>query len=109
MTGEVCHETDIYDTDISNPRGGRRKPPRVPGRRSPSQAVVARDPGVRGGPSGAGGAIAGLTAQQQAYFNAGKEDFDEAEEIDDGIGPRMNLDSCGGCHSQPAAAARVRR
>ena len=31
VTGEVCHETDIYDTDISNPRGGRHRPPRVPG------------------------------------------------------------------------------
>jgi CxxC motif-containing protein (DUF1111 family) len=66
-----------------------------------SQAVVARDPGVRAGAAGAGGPIAGLTAQQLEYFNAGKEEFDEAEEITDGIGPRMNLDSCVGCHAQP--------
>jgi CxxC motif-containing protein (DUF1111 family) len=63
--------------------------------------VAARDPGVRGG-AGAGDALAGLTAQETEYFNAGKLDFEEAEEAPDGMGPRMNLDSCGGCHSQPA-------
>jgi len=62
----------------------------------------AKDPGVRKDNPGAGGPIAGLTAQQLEYFNAGKLDFDEAEEVDEGMGPRMNLDSCGGCHSQPA-------
>ena len=35
--------------------------------------------------------------------DAGKEDFDEVEEITDGIGPRMNLDSCVGCHAQPSS------
>jgi hypothetical protein len=36
------------------------------------------------------------------YFLAGQADFNEAESVADGLGPRMNLDSCGGCHSQPA-------
>ena len=62
----------------------------------------ARDPGVRGGAAGAGGAIGGLTGNQQAFFELGKEDFEEAEEVDEGLGPRMNLDSCAGCHAQPA-------
>jgi CxxC motif-containing protein (DUF1111 family) len=62
----------------------------------------ARDPGVRYGAPGAGGAIAGLTANQQAFFQVGQDDFEEAEEVDEGLGPRMNLDSCGGCHAQPA-------
>src|SRR4029079_4731106 len=63
---------------------------------------TARDPGVRAGAPGAGGALAGLNGQQNEYFVAGKEDFEEAEEVDEGMGPRMNLDSCGGCHSQPS-------
>jgi mono/diheme cytochrome c family protein len=68
-----------------------------------SQSIVAaRDPGVRGGAVGAGGPLAGLTGQETEYFTAGKLDFDEAEEPDEGMGPRMNLDSCSGCHSQPA-------
>ncbi len=68
-----------------------------------SQSIVtARDPGVRGGVPGAGGPLVGLTAQETEYFTAGKLDFDEAEEPDEGMGPRMNLDSCRGCHSQPA-------
>jgi CxxC motif-containing protein (DUF1111 family) len=68
-----------------------------------SQSVTkARDPGVRAGAAGAGGAIAGLTANQQAFFKVGRDDFAEVEEVEDGLGPRMNLDSCGGCHAQPA-------
>ena len=61
----------------------------------------ARDPGVRDGVD-AGGPIAGLTANQLEFFNLGKTDFEEAEEVDEGLGPTMNLDGCGGCHSQPA-------
>jgi len=62
----------------------------------------ARDPGVRGGSAGAGGAIAGLSVAEQAFFALGLEDFNEAEDVADGLGPRMNLDGCGGCHAQPA-------
>ena len=68
-----------------------------------SQSIAsARDPGVRGGAPGAGAPLDGLTGQENEYFTAGKLDFDEAEEVDEGMGPRMNLDSCSGCHSQPA-------
>jgi len=65
-------------------------------------SLRARDPGVRGGDPGAGGPIAGLTPKEQAFFDRGREDFNEEERVRDGLGPRMNLDSCGGCHSQPA-------
>ena len=60
------------------------------------------DPGVRRGDAGAGAAIPGLSASQLEYFNASLADFAEEEEVDEGLGPRMNLNSCGGCHSQPA-------
>src|SRR2546427_11441382 len=62
----------------------------------------ARDPGVRGGMPGAGGPIAGLTARQLEFFADGKADFESVEDVADGVGPRMNLDGCAGCHSQPA-------
>jgi len=65
-------------------------------------AVKAADPGVRAGAAASGAPLAGLTAQQTEYFNAGQVDFNEAEQVDEGLGPRMNLDSCGGCHAQPA-------
>ena len=65
---------------------------------------TAVDPGVR--PSGsipsAGGVISGLSPNQNEYFVAGQADFAEEETVAEGMGPRMNLDSCGGCHSQPA-------
>src|SRR5262245_41151724 len=62
----------------------------------------ARDPGVRGGAPGAGGHLDGLSGTEVAFFELGKEDFSEAEDVGDGLGPRMNLDGCAGCHSQPA-------
>ena len=63
---------------------------------------LARDPGVRGGDPGAGGSIAGLTGTQTAAFTVGLDDFSSTEVAADGLGPRMNLDSCKGCHLQPA-------
>ena len=62
----------------------------------------ASDPGVRGGPAGAGAPLPGLSPNELAFINLGKEDFEEAEDVADGVGPRMNLDGCGGCHLQPA-------
>ena len=65
-------------------------------------ASLATDPGVRGGAPGAGTAIPGLTANETAFFQAGAEAFAELDNVSDGLGPRFNLDSCAGCHSQPA-------
>ena len=63
---------------------------------------AAKDPGVRGGAAGAGQMLQGLNAQQRALFTDGQADFAEAEGVGDGLGPRFNLDSCGGCHAAPA-------
>ena len=63
---------------------------------------VAKDPGVRNDTSAAGKPLKGLSASQIAFFEAGKDDFAEAEIVADGLGPRFNLDSCAGCHIQPA-------
>ena len=63
---------------------------------------VARDPGVRDGAAGAGSPLPGLSSTQAAFFQAGADEFAEEEGVADGLGPRMNLDSCGGCHIQPA-------
>ncbi|HEV3215019.1 MAG TPA: di-heme oxidoredictase family protein [Vicinamibacterales bacterium] len=68
----------------------------------PPPLGTATDPGVRGGDPGAGAAIAGLTPGQGQFFDAGKADFEQAEGVADGLGPRFNLNSCGGCHAQPA-------
>jgi len=70
---------------------------------SDDSSSAARDPGVRGGAAGAGAPIAGLTETELAFFNTGKDEFEEEEEVGDGLGPTMNLGSCGGCHLQPAA------
>lgn len=62
----------------------------------------ARDPGVRGGPAGAGGPITGLTPVEREMFDVGLEDFSEEEGVTDGVGPRFNFVGCRGCHEQPA-------
>ena len=61
------------------------------------------DPGPRGGAAGAGTPIPGLTAGELDFFtNHGVPQFSQVEAVADGLGPRFNLDSCGGCHIQPA-------
>jgi CxxC motif-containing protein (DUF1111 family) len=62
----------------------------------------AHDPGPRTGPAGAGGPLSGLKPQEQAAFVAGQTEFAAVDNTADGLGPTMNLDSCIGCHTQPA-------
>ncbi len=62
----------------------------------------AKDPGVRGGSAGAGGPLPGLTSTERAFFQAGLAAFLEVETVKVGLGPRFNLDSCGGCHAHPS-------
>jgi mono/diheme cytochrome c family protein len=72
----------------------------------------ASDPGVRVDPPdgrrSAGGMLDGLTAGQKALFTPGLEAFTESDTIASGLGPRMNLDSCGGCHQAPTADRALR-
>src|SRR5256884_1757267 len=72
---------------------GCAAPPALPPR--------AKDPGVRGGPIGAGGPLPGLIGTERAFFQAGLAAFLEVETVKEGLGPRFNLDSCGGCHAHP--------
>jgi CxxC motif-containing protein (DUF1111 family) len=78
----------------------------VVGVAAPLQAQVAtavvQDPGVRGGAPGAGGALPGLTAQEQSFFTASQGTFQEVDDVPGGLGPRFNMDQCSGCHAQPA-------
>src|ERR1700681_2016452 len=61
------------------------------------------DPGPRGGAAGAGTAIGGLTPGELDFFNNhGVPQFSQVEAVADGLGPRFNLDSCGGWHIEPA-------
>src|SRR6266850_605464 len=68
---------------------------------SASSGSGATDPGVRGGDPGVGGALPGLNDVERQYFDVAKEVFQEVDAGPDGLGPRFNLDSCSGCHSQP--------
>src|SRR6202167_924121 len=63
------------------------------------------DPGVRGGPAGAGAPLNGLTADETAFFQDGQARFAEIEVVangsNNGLGPRFNSNQCFSCHSQP--------
>ena len=71
---------------------------------------MARDPGPRGAPVGAGRPINGLSDSQTGFFVDGMLRFEEVTsvsgtllgEVAVGLGPGYNSNSCGSCHSQPA-------
>jgi CxxC motif-containing protein (DUF1111 family) len=67
------------------------------------------DPGLRGGTAGAGSPFSGLGNVESQAFNHGLDAFQEKASVtgtigatEAGLGPRFNLDSCAGCHAQPA-------
>jgi hypothetical protein len=91
-----------------------------------SLCVAQKDPGVRGGPPGAGGPVKGLTLNELALFNEGILRTTQLESVCDtcsdvtlggntgedpnlatltnssGLGARFNGDQCSVCHQQPA-------
>jgi CxxC motif-containing protein (DUF1111 family) len=68
------------------------------------------DPGPRGGPAGAGGALAGLSPAEITFFDAAKDIFEEIQSVSGtipgqdsiGLGPRFNGTGCAECHAHPA-------
>jgi CxxC motif-containing protein (DUF1111 family) len=67
-----------------------------------AQAQTATDPGVRGGPAGAGGPLPNLTKAELSFFNSALTRFENVDAVANGLGPGFNLNSCSGCHAQPA-------
>ena len=68
----------------------------------------AQDPGPRGGDAGAGDTYPELLKDPSnplnKLFKAGQDEFIKQDQVvDDGLGPRMNLDNCFGCHANPAS------
>src|SRR5580658_1981923 len=78
------------------PRGG---PPPNGGPPQPGQAPTGPPPAV--GPL-SGMPVQGLSAAELQAFTKGRDVFNEISHVPDGLGPRFNLDSCGGCHAHPA-------
>jgi CxxC motif-containing protein (DUF1111 family) len=82
------------------------------------QPITVKDPGVRGGPPGAGGPVAGIctsknqtgcgaaTGGEQRVWLATQSTFKQVNSVTGtapiGLGPRFNSNSCVSCHSQPA-------
>jgi CxxC motif-containing protein (DUF1111 family) len=72
-------------------------------------AFAQTDPGVRGGPAGAGGALSGLNATELAFFSSARARFQEVDSVSGtiagengvGLGPGFNSNSCSSCHAQP--------
>jgi hypothetical protein len=92
----------------------------------PSICLGQVDPGLRGGPPGAGGPVPGIQINELASFREGITRANQLESVCDncndvtlggsngqdpllqtltnssGLGARFNADQCTGCHSQPA-------
>ncbi len=68
------------------------------------------DPGPRGGQPGAGGPFPALDVNERAFFLEAQDAFREVDSVSGGIagesgvglGPAFNLNSCQGCHAEPA-------
>src|SRR5260370_36310496 len=68
------------------------------------------DPGPRGGAASAGGPFSTLSADEKAFFTSAQSVFREVNSVSGtipgeagtGLGPTFNLNSCTGCHAQPA-------
>jgi len=72
--------------------------------------INATDPGPRGGAAAAGSPLAGLNAQETAFFLGAKDAFEEIDSVTGdgingeegkGLGPTFNGNSCKMCHAQP--------
>jgi len=93
-----------FEIAIVTPRAQTPSGSATPGGgRAFGQVSAATDPGPRGGGPGAGAPIGGLADYENQYFTSAQTEFSASETVAEGLGPRMNLDSCVGCHSQPAA------
>jgi CxxC motif-containing protein (DUF1111 family) len=94
----VCSGFALAQSQFNGGRGGSGGG--FGGGDPPQQAV---DPGVRGGPAGAGGPLTGLSTAELAFFNAAETNrFEEVDTVSSGLGPFFNLNSCAGCHAQPS-------
>jgi mono/diheme cytochrome c family protein len=69
-----------------------------------NQPPVNRPPVNQPAPAGQrlGGPLAGLTVEERAAFDAGREEFVTAETRGEGLGPIFNNVSCVACHRAPA-------
>jgi CxxC motif-containing protein (DUF1111 family) len=72
--------------------------------------AAAHDPGPRAGTVGSGQPLPGLTSDQLEYFQNGLARFAQPDSVSGtmggepgvGLGPGYNLNTCQGCHAQPA-------
>lgn len=77
----------------------------VLGKQLVASGSLATDPGVRGGPPGAGGFVTGFVGQQAQVAADVQPFFSQVNSVTTaplGLGPRFSSNSCASCHAQPA-------
>jgi len=72
-----------------------------------NQSPGAVDPGVRGGPPGAGGPVGGLNAAQQAFFTAAQASFSVIETVPAGFVPASMSSRAVAVTYSPRSAVRA--
>jgi len=109
VAGMVCLSAGIAATQTSTTSVTTSRATFTSASTSNLNALV-RDPGVRGGPPGAGGALADLISSYPQFFDAARDVFQEVDSVSGtvanedgkGLGPRFNANSCAACHVQPS-------
>jgi CxxC motif-containing protein (DUF1111 family) len=100
---EAQNAVTAQQNTITANRGGGGRGHHDGGRGTGTTTTTAAvDPGPRGGTSGAGSPVGGLTAAQQAFFTAAQASFEVIETVPVGLGPGFNELSCASCHIFPA-------
>src|SRR6185369_16093941 len=92
-------ESQVNTTVQADPQG-THSDPTVP-------ATVPPDAGAA--EPGFGDPLPGLTADERGLFEDGKVHFQQAEEVDEGVGPVFNDVSCVACHAGPAVGGSNER
>ena len=70
-------------------------------------AFAQHDPGVRGGPSGAGGPLAGLSSDEVNFFNAAKDRFQEIDSVSGNVAGEAGVGLGPGIAALPAMRSRL--
>src|SRR5262245_55974721 len=95
------HRPGSRDRDRSSSSSSTSRTDRTSRRDAPTRSSTSPTPKPTPAPppgNGFGGSLPGLTAEQLARFDAGRDAFEEVETAADGLGPVFNDTSCVACH-----------
>jgi len=101
MPPELEHSI-FMSTEVEPPANTEFKPPAELSGAEASRLLFVRPATRLGDP------LAGLTADELARFNAGRDEFEEVDDAAEGLGPVFTEAGCGTCHTGPTGGTNGR-